>query len=98
MSFDVTPTGPKLPEHTPADRLKAGADFARTHAPAVGRATAKGAKASWPFLKWLGRVWLWIVFLPYGIVRSLLHGRRKDERKLQERRRPPEPEGPSGLV
>jgi hypothetical protein len=30
---------------------------------------------------WLGRVLLWIVFLPIGIWRSLRHHRKKSERR-----------------
>jgi hypothetical protein len=30
---------------------------------------------------WLGRVLLWIVFLPVGIWRSLSHHRKKESRK-----------------
>ena len=33
-----------------------------------------------PFL-WLGRVMLWIVFLPLGLWRSIVHGRKKSERR-----------------
>jgi hypothetical protein len=29
------------------------------------------------FLKWLGRVTLWFVFLPIGLWRSIRHGQRK---------------------
>lgn len=32
-------------------------------------------------LKWLGRVTLWIVFLPLGLWRSIVHGRKKSERR-----------------
>jgi hypothetical protein len=30
---------------------------------------------------WLGRVTLWILFLPLGIWRSVVHGRKKSERR-----------------
>jgi len=48
----------------------------------------------WGFVKWLGRVALWIVFLPLGLWRSVRHGRRKSERRIieamrdRERRQP----------
>ncbi|MCC6743443.1 MAG: hypothetical protein IT175_06245 [Acidobacteria bacterium] len=32
---------------------------------------------------WFGRVTLWIVFLPFGLWRSLRHGQKKDRRKLE---------------
>jgi hypothetical protein len=38
----------------------------------------------WGFTKWLGRVSLWIVFLPLGLWRSIRHGRRKSEQRLLE--------------
>jgi hypothetical protein len=44
-----------------------------------------------PF-RWLGRILLWIVFLPLGIWRSIRHGRKASERKILreiERRQPP---------
>jgi hypothetical protein len=31
----------------------------------------------WAFIKWLGRVLLWLVFLPVGIWRSIRHSRKK---------------------
>lgn len=34
------------------------------------------------FLKWLGRVVLWILLLPVGIWRSFRHGRKKSEKKI----------------
>jgi hypothetical protein len=37
-----------------------------------------------PFL-WLGRVLLWIVFLPLGIWRSMRHHRKKGERNMDKR-------------
>lgn len=44
----------------------------------------------WYVLKWLGRVSLWLVFLPLGLWRSWRHGKNKDmarlERALTERR------------
>lgn len=30
---------------------------------------------------WIGRIFLWIVFLPLGIWRSLRHHRKKGERR-----------------
>ena len=30
---------------------------------------------------WLGRVALWVLFLPLGIWRSVVHGRKKSERR-----------------
>lgn len=33
---------------------------------------------------WLGRVVLWIVFLPVGLWRSIRHGRRKETDRLIE--------------
>ena len=33
-----------------------------------------------PFL-WLGRVLLWIVFLPLGLWRSIRHGKKKSEQR-----------------
>lgn len=34
-------------------------------------------------LFWAGRVTLWIVFLPFGLWRSLRHGQQKERRKLE---------------
>ena len=36
----------------------------------------------WGFVKWLGRVSLWVVFLPLGLWRSIRHGRRKRDERL----------------
>lgn len=36
--------------------------------------------APWRFTKWLGRVTLWIVFWPFGLWRSIVHGQRKRAR------------------
>lgn len=36
------------------------------------------------FLKWLGRVALWFVFLPVGLWRSIRHGRKKTEARIIE--------------
>ena len=33
------------------------------------------------FLKWLGRVALWVIFLPVGLWRSIRHGRKQSERR-----------------
>lgn len=33
---------------------------------------------------WLGRVLLWIVFFPLGIWRSLVHHRKKGQRRTEE--------------
>lgn len=35
----------------------------------------------WSFLRWLGRVALWVVFLPLGLWRSVRHGQRKRDRR-----------------
>jgi len=32
-------------------------------------------------IMWMGRVTLWIVFLPLGLWRSIVHGRKKSERR-----------------
>jgi hypothetical protein len=34
------------------------------------------------FIKWLGRVFLWLVFLPLGLWRSIRHGRKKSEERI----------------
>ena len=34
------------------------------------------------FVKWLGRVTLWIVFLPLGLWRSIRHGKKQSEKRL----------------
>jgi hypothetical protein len=36
------------------------------------------------FVKWLGRVSLWVLFLPLGLWRSVRHGRRKSEKRIIE--------------
>ena len=33
------------------------------------------------FFKWLGRVALWVIFLPVGLWRSVRHGRKQSERR-----------------
>lgn len=33
---------------------------------------------------WMGRVTLWVVFWPLGLWRSIGHGRRKHERRVEE--------------
>jgi hypothetical protein len=33
------------------------------------------------FVKWLGRVTLWIVFLPLGLWRSIRHGKKQSENR-----------------
>lgn len=38
----------------------------------------------WNFVKWLGRVMLWLVFLPLGLWRSIRHGRKKDLARLEK--------------
>lgn len=38
----------------------------------------------WAVLKWLGRVTLWLVFWPVGLWRSVVHGRRKHEKRQAE--------------
>lgn len=39
-----------------------------------------------PFL-WLGRVFLWVFLFPIGIWRSLVHHRKKAERRIEKRLR-----------
>jgi len=34
----------------------------------------------WSFIKWLGRVCLWLLFFPVGLWASIAHGRRKRAR------------------
>jgi hypothetical protein len=34
---------------------------------------------------WFGRVSLWFVFLPLGLWRSIVHGRKKSEKRLAKR-------------
>lgn len=34
---------------------------------------------------WLGRITLWILVLPLGIWRSLVHHRKKGERRMEKR-------------
>lgn len=34
------------------------------------------------FVKWLGRVFLWLLFLPLGLWRSIRHGRKKSEQRI----------------
>jgi hypothetical protein len=34
---------------------------------------------------WLGRITLWILILPLGIWRSLVHHRKKGERRMEKR-------------
>lgn len=36
----------------------------------------------WNFVKWLGRVALWVFVLPLGLWRSIRHGRRKSEERI----------------
>lgn len=38
----------------------------------------------WNFVKWFGRVLLWIFLFPIGVWRSLRHGRRKTEKRILE--------------
>lgn len=39
----------------------------------------------WSFVKWLGRVLLWVVFWPAGLWRSIRHGSRKrDARNVEQ--------------
>jgi hypothetical protein len=47
-----------------------------------GRTIRKERVKTMGFLKWLGRVTLWVVFLPIGIWRSVRHGRRQHDEKL----------------
>lgn len=35
----------------------------------------------WEPAKWFGRVFLWLVFWPVGLWRSIVHGRDKRERR-----------------
>ena len=35
----------------------------------------------WDFLKWLGRVTLWLVFWPLGLWRSLHHSQAKRDKR-----------------
>jgi hypothetical protein len=34
------------------------------------------------FIKWLGRVTLWVVFLPLGLWRSIRHGKNKRQAEV----------------
>jgi hypothetical protein len=45
------------------------------------------AKPLWVVLKKVGRIVLWIVLLPVGLWRSIVHGRKKRDRRLLERLR-----------
>lgn len=36
------------------------------------------------FITWLGRVFLWVFLLPIGIWRSLVHHRKKGEKRAVE--------------
>lgn len=33
------------------------------------------------FIYWMGRVTLWVVFLPLGLWRSIRHGRKQSEKR-----------------
>lgn len=35
------------------------------------------------FVKWCGRVTLWLVLWPVGLWRSMRHGRRKSEKRIE---------------
>ncbi len=37
------------------------------------------------FFTWIGRVTLWVFFLPLGIWRSIVHSRKKSEKRADER-------------
>ncbi len=36
----------------------------------------------WSFMKWCGRVTLWLVFLPLGLWRSIKHGQKQRQERL----------------
>lgn len=42
------------------------------------------AKPAWALLKKLGRIALWIGLFPVGLWRSIVHGRRKREKRFIE--------------